>query len=164
MRRVLLFVFGLLAAGGAIAQSESIYLCVDEEGHKTYQNLGNGKGCRRVDGLVATVPGPAPTRAAPNAPSELRGVSPASFPRVDGDTQRLRDGDRKRILEEELRTEQERLTRLRADFNNGQPAPSADESPGSQRYQEHVQHLLEDIQRSENNIASLRRELAPPRY
>ena len=62
--------------------------------HKTYQNLGNGKGCRRVDGLVATVPGPAPTRAAPSAPSELRGVSPASFPRVDGDTQRLRDGDR----------------------------------------------------------------------
>lgn len=164
MRRALLLVFGLLAAGGAIAQSESIYVCVDEEGHKTYQNLGNGKGCRRVDGLVATIPGPAPTRAAP-AQGELRGVvSPASFPRVDGDTQRVRDGDRKRILEEELRAEQERLTRLRADFNNGQPAAAADETPGSQRYQEHVQRLLEDIQRSENNIASLRRELTPLRY
>jgi len=76
----------------------------------------------------------------------------------------LRDGDRRRILEDELQGEQDRLARLRGDFNNGNPRPLGDELASSPSYRERVQRLLEEIQRSEGYIASLKRELTPQRY
>jgi hypothetical protein len=94
----------------------------------------------------------------------VTGVSPANFPRVDRDVQRLRDVDRRRILEDELRVEQDRLVRLRQDFNNGTPRLQPDETVASAGYRERVQRLMEDIQRSEGSIASLKRELTPARY
>jgi len=154
----------LLAAArpAAAQQSDAIWACVDEQGHKTFQNVGKGQGCRRIDGLIATIPGT--STAPPQSNSAARGVSPANFPKVDQDTQRLRDTDRRRILEDELKVEQDRLARLRDDFNNGSPRVLADETPGSPTYRERAQRLLEDIQRSEGYIASLKRELTPPRY
>jgi hypothetical protein len=154
------------ALPAAAQQSDSIWACVDEQGHKVFQNVGNGRGCRRIDGLIATVPGtsPASPQASPGAGAAGRGVSPANFPRVDRDVQRLRDADRHRILEDELRVEQDRLARLREDFNNGAPRLVGEETAASATYRERVQRLLEDIQRSEGSIASLRRELTPPRF
>jgi hypothetical protein len=144
---------------------DTVYLCVDADGHKTYQNSTEGLSCHRVDGLVASIPATDLGRGRGSRPVVARsGISPASFPRVDSNTQRTRDGDRRRILEEELRTEQERLASLRSEFNQGRPQPAGDEVVGSNRYHEHVQRLYEDIERSEGNIASLRRELTPPRY
>ncbi len=162
-----LMLAGLAARPLAAQQSDAIWVCVDEKGHKTFQNLGTGRGCRRIDGLIATIPGTsaaAPSSAPAGAGMESRGVSPANFPRVDRDTQRARDSDRRRILEDELRAEQDRLTRLRGDFNNGNPRPLGEETASSPGYREHVQRLLEDIQRSEGYIASLKRELTPQHY
>jgi len=150
------------ACPASAQQSDTIWACVDDQGHKVFQNVGNGHGCRRVDGVIATVPGTTPS---PQRPSTgPTGVSPANFPRVDRDVQRVRDVDRKRILEDELRVEQERLVRLRQDFNNGSPRPQANETMASASYRERVQRLMEDIQRSEGSIASLKRELTPARY
>jgi hypothetical protein len=151
------------ASSAAAQQSDAIWACVDEQGHKVFQNVGNGRGCRRIDGVIATIPGTSPSPA-PSSSAAVRGVSPANFPRVDQDTQRLRDADRRHILEDELRVELDRLTRLRGDFNNGSPRVLGDETAESPSYRERVQRLLEDIQRSEGYIASLKRELSPPRY
>lgn len=151
-------VAALLLAPAAYAQGEAIYKCVDAEGRATFTNVGPSKDCKRLDvGPITTVPAPRlPPRAANGAGER---VTPASFPRVDGETQRARDADRRRILEDELRAEEERLARLRAEFNNGEPERRADERNYA-RYQERVQRLQEEIQRGENNIAALRRELA----
>jgi Domain of unknown function (DUF4124) len=155
----------LMPALPAAAQ-DAIWVCVDDQGHKVYQNVGNGHGCRRIDGVIATVPGtsasPAPSTRSPSG--SAGGVSPANFPRVDRDTQRVRDVDRRRILEDELRVEQERLGHLREDFNNGVPRLASGETAASPTYRDRVQRLMEEIQRSEGSIASLKRELAPPRY
>lgn len=161
---VLAALCGLSAAAlpAAAQQSEAIWACVDDQGHKVFQNVGNGRGCRRIDGLIATIPGTSPAAPAAQAPSGTRGVSPANFPRIDQSTQRLRDGDRRKILEDELQTEQQHLIRLREQFNNGAAHPG--EIAGGPIYQERVQRLLDDIQRSEGFIASLKRELSPPRY
>jgi hypothetical protein len=157
---------GLSWAGiGTAAPMDSIFLCVDADGHKVYQNSSEGLSCHRVDGLVATIPATDLGRGRSARPVVARsGISPASFPRVDVNTQRTRDSDRRRILEEELRTEQDRLASLRTEFNQGRPQPTGDETVDSNRYHEHVQRLFEDIERSEGNIASLRRELTPARY
>jgi hypothetical protein len=165
MRRSLILLGMLGVAGapaGASAQTD-IFVCLDEQGRKTYQNVGTSKGCKKVDVQpILTVPAPKfPVRAnGASAVSETRAATPASFPRVDGETQRSRDNDRRRILEDELRTEQDRLLRLRAEFNNGDPERRGDETRNFARYQERVQRMQEEIQRSESNVASLQRELA----
>jgi hypothetical protein len=163
----LLLVFSaamLSPASAAAQQSDAIWVCLDDKGHKTFQNLGTGRGCRRIDGLIASIPGTSPAPAGVGVATDRHAVSPANFPRVDRDTQRQRDSDRRRILEEELHSEQDRLARLRGDFNNGSPRPLGDEAVGSPVYKERVQRLSEDIQRSEGYIASLRRELSPQHY
>lgn len=147
----------LLLAPAAHAQGGAIYKCVDAEGRATFTNVGSNRDCKRLDiGPIMTVPAPRlPSRAAHGGER----ATPASFPRVDGETQRARDADRRRILEDELRAEEERLAKLRAEFNNGEPERRADERNYA-RYQERVQRLQEEIQRGENNVAALRRELA----
>lgn len=141
----------------AAAQQGDIFVCVDDQGHKTYQNTGNSKGCKKVDVQpVMTLPAPRmPARQTPSQP-ETRA---ANFPRVDGETQRARDSDRRRILEDELKVEEDKLARLNAEYNNGEP-----ERRGGERnyalYQERVQRLQAEIQRAENNVSSLKREIA----
>src|SRR3974390_183891 len=83
---LLVLLCGLLSGSlpAAAQQSDAIWACVDDQGHKVFQNVGSGRGCRRIDGLIATIPGTTPSAAAqsPSA-SGTRGVSPANFPRVD---------------------------------------------------------------------------------
>jgi hypothetical protein len=136
-------------------------LCTDADGRKVYQNTGSARGCKRVEvPPLITVPAPkvpaggASPRPAPN------GVTPASFPKVEADTQRLRDTERRRILEDELKAEEDKLGKLRTEFNNGQPERQGDETRNFARYQERVVRMQEDIQRGENNVLALRRELA----
>ncbi len=156
--------FGLLVGAALLAAlpragaTQDIYLCVDDQGRKTYQNTGTSKGCKKLDVQpILTVPAPRmPARPAAAAAAEPR---PANFPRVDGDTQRARDSDRRRVLEDELKSEEEKLARLRAEFNNGEPERRGDERNYA-IYQERVQRLQAEIQRGENNVASLKREIA----
>jgi hypothetical protein len=160
--RASLVLIGSIASSPALAQGD-IFLCVDDGGRKTYQNTGTGKGCKRVDVQpITSVPAP----RVPVAASGSNGIRPAvdqrttGFPRVEADTQRARDNDRRRILEDELKIEEDRLVRLRSEFNNGQPERNGDETRNFARYQERVARMQEDIQRSEGNVSALRRELA----
>jgi len=157
----------LLAAPASAFASSDIFVCQDAQGRKTYQNTGSGRGCTRLDVQPAvSVPAPrqpsartSTTASAEPRPAESRSISPASFPRVEPQTQRTRDGDRRRILEDELGVEEARLLTLRGEFNNGTP----ERQPGERndaRYQERVARLQADLQRAENNISSLKRELA----
>jgi hypothetical protein len=150
---------GLCAIPAEARAGADIYVCVDADGRKTYQNTGAGKGCTRLDvpqSLIVPAPRQ-PQRQA--ATAEARPISPASFPRVDAQTQRVRDTDRRRILEDELGTEEARLASLRAEFNGGAPQRLASERSDAS-YQERLARLQADLQRSENNVASLKRELA----
>ncbi|MEP6607859.1 MAG: DUF4124 domain-containing protein [Burkholderiaceae bacterium] len=156
-------VFFALVATTTSAQSSDIFVCVGEDGQKVFQNTGNVKNCKRMDVqpiLTVPVPRVAQGRNGVQPALEQRAsVSPASFPRVDGDTQRTRDSDRRRILEDELRGEEERLAKLRSDFNNGEPERRGDERNFA-LYRERTQHLQDDIARTENNVRALLRELS----
>lgn len=152
-----------LIAVPAFAQAE-IFECVDAQGRKSFTNTGENKGCKRLNVQpLTTVPAP----RVPAQPASANPVRPAvdqraaaSFPRVEADAQRARDSDRRRILEDELKAEEDKLAKLRGEFNNGQPERHGDETRNFARYQERVARMGEDIQRSEANIAALRRELA----
>lgn len=162
MRLATLFVAAACAAvlPAAHAQSRDIFLCVDAEGNKVFQNVGDTKNCKRMDvGPVLSVPAPRPSavqRAAGSGEDRVT-VSPASFPRVDRETQRVRDTDRRRVLEDELRAEEDRLARLKAEAG---AEPERRDERGIALHAERVQRLREDIARTEGNLSALRRELA----
>ena len=152
-----------LIAATTAAQSSEIFVCVGEDGQKVFQNTGSSKNCKRMDVQpILTVPAsrlPAGKSEVQPALEQRATASPANFPRVDGDTQRSRDGDRRRILEDELKGEEERLAKLKADFNNGEPERRGDERNFA-LYRERTQRLQDDVARTENNVRALLRELS----
>ena len=76
-----------------------------------------------------------------------------------GDEQRARDADRRRILEAELRKEEEALAALQKEFNNGEPERRGDER-NYQKYMDRVSAMRDAVTRKEADVAALRRELA----
>jgi hypothetical protein len=109
------------------------------------------KGCRLIEAAPVTVmqsPKPRPVSSA--RPAEGR---------VDPADQKARDSDAKQILEAELRKEEERLTTMQKEYNNGEPERLGDERNYA-KYQERVATLKANIERKEADIAALKRELA----
>lgn len=88
--------------------------------------------------------------------SRANSATPANFPRVDSSTQRNRDSDRRRILEQELGSEERMLTdtRRQLEAQQGLLAPDG-KAPSAERLA-----LQKQVQLHENNIANLRKELA----
>lgn len=120
------------------------------------------KGCRVIEGMPITVvqsprrrPGAATAGAASgNGASAPRGGEG----RVDPAAQHQRDGDARRILEDELRREESRLAALKRDYNNGEPERRGEER-NYQTYLDRVAAMKSAIARSEGDIAAIRREL-----
>ena len=134
----------VLAAGG-------VFKCVDRDGNITYGNVGDVKGCKKIDTEAPnTVPFPKPS-----APTAGRAPSKSET----GGAQRARDTDRRRILQEELASEEKKLADLKKEFNGGEPERRGDEKNFA-RYQERTDKLKADVTRSESNIESLRREIS----
>ena len=135
----------------------AIYVCVDEAtGTRTYQDFpGKGKTCKKLEGLpeINSMPATKPTPK-----SATKAETPANFPKVDEKTQRGRDDDRKKILDEELKTEQARLAELQKEYNSGQPDRRGDER-NYQKYLDRTEKLKQDIERSQKNIEALQKEL-----
>jgi hypothetical protein len=99
-----------------------------------------------------------PTNTVPGAKPRPQ-AAPAGFPRVDGETQRQRDNDRRRILEHELANEQKLLDQARSEL-----AVQDSMRLGSERNYQRVLDRLEPYRKKvrlhEDNISNLRRELA----
>lgn len=151
----------LAATVGGYAQAQSdVFLCVDENGNKEYKNTGTTKGCKRVElPGITTVPAPVPKRVvAQTAAAKPATATPPDFPRVDSSTQKARDTDRRQILMDEMKNEEQKLASLKQEFNNGEPERRGDERNYA-KYQERVETLKDDIGRTEKNIEALRREL-----
>jgi len=102
--------------------------------------------------------GPAAARKSSSGSSAPRAATPANFPRVDSGTQRERDDVRKRVLTEELATENRMLTESQALLAQGS-APQAGETTTSPRYLDRVAKLKQTVDNHTKNIAALTREL-----
>jgi hypothetical protein len=146
-----------VAAGYVHAQSE-VYLCVDETGKKEYKNTGATKGCKKIDlPGITMIPAP-PKKPAVQTASTKAASSPSDFPKIDSGTQKTRDNDRKQILLDEMKSEEQKLANLKKDFNSGEPERHGDERNYA-KYQERVAAMKESIDRTEKNIDALKREI-----
>jgi hypothetical protein len=116
------------------------------------------KGCRTIEGTPITVlQSPKPRASAPAAPvaEGQRGADS----RVDAGQQRLRDDERRRVLQTELRTAEERLAATQKEFNNGQGERRGDER-NYQKYLDRMAELKDSIARYEADVQALKREIA----
>lgn len=127
--------------------AQTIYKCVDANGGTTYASSRLGSHCKVISS------GPENAYPAPKAKSHsaASNPSPAGFPRVQEDTQKARDGDRRLILEQELAGEQRSLEQARKEL--------ADQVAAQGGQSERATSYRESIGRHERNIQAIQKEL-----
>jgi hypothetical protein len=164
----LLAVLGLglgisLAAAPAKAQERVVYRC---PGNLYTDQISardaSERGCKTLDGAPVTViQPPPPKRAGAAARPAASGASAAQRndgARIDPAEQRARDSDARRILEGELRKEEDKLAALQKDYAGGAPERRGDEGNFA-RYQERVAEMKAAIDRKQADIAAIKREI-----
>lgn len=118
----------------------------------------NEKGCRTIEGTPITVVQAPRPRAAGSAPAAAPGARSGDS-RVDAGQQRVRDDERRRVLQTELRQAEDRLAGAQKEFNNGQAERRGDER-NYQKYLDRMAELKDSIARYEADVQALRREIA----
>ena len=126
-----------------LVQGTGLYRCPTQSGVH-YFNLPGG----------AVESGGGSTRSA---------ATPSGFPKVDAATQKGRDDIRRKVLSEELATEQKLLDDARAAYANGAPAGLPEEQHMPQIYAARVAKLKQAVSLHEKNIEALQKELAARR-
>lgn len=118
------------------------------------------KGCRTLEGAPITViqaQKPRVVAAGPAGASGNAGSRPQEG-RIDPAEQRSRDTDSKRILEAELRKDEDRLAALQKEYNSGEPERRGDER-NYQKYLDRTAELKAGIARKEADIVAIKREI-----
>jgi hypothetical protein len=129
-----------------VVSGTGLYRCPTQSGVH-YFNVPDGS-------LPASAVAPSGARSAP---------TPSNFPKVDSATQKGRDDVRRKVLTEELATEQKLLDEARVAYANGGPLPTAEERNMPQKYAERVVKLKQTVTLHEKNIEALNKELAAKR-
>lgn len=138
-----------------------IYKSVDADGHVTYSSVPS-KGSKRLD------LGPVPTSrpAEPPARRQTPKSGAETFPRVDRETQQSRDDVRRRILQEELATEQKLLVEAKANLQAGEENPEVFRGKDGKtyrnvaKYDAKIRDLTEEVDLHQRNIEALQTELS----
>ena len=151
----LLAVAGIVASVASMAQTRTVYRCPNNVyTSEITEKEAKERGCRSIEGALITVvapPKPAPRQAGATREGETS--------KVDAKDQRARDSDARKILEAELKREEEALAALQKEFNSGEPERQGGERNFA-RYQERVEELRNAIARKQADIAAIRREIA----
>lgn len=145
----------LILSTSCAAVHAEIWECTDENGNRRFTNIkAEARGCRQLNvGPVNSVPGP-PKPAAKAAPA-----ASGAFPKVDAQTQQQRDLDRRKILEQELASEQKLLEQAKKELAD-QEAIRLGSERNYQRVLDRLAPYQKRVQLHESNIANLRKELS----
>jgi len=127
----------------------------DKDGNLHYTNVAPEKGWKKISCGVGS--------SGNSAEKGSRTPTPAGFPKVDAGTQKSRDDLRRKVLTEELATEERLLAEARAAYANGAPAPLPEEKEVPQKYSERIAKLRQTVALHEKNIEALKKELATSR-
>jgi hypothetical protein len=114
------------------------------------------KGCRTLEGAPITVIQGNRPRTGATPPTSSTARSPEA--RVDPNDQRARDADARRILDAELKKEEDRLAELKKEYNGGEPERRGDER-NYQKYIDRTAELKAALARKESDVAAIKREI-----
>jgi hypothetical protein len=154
-----------LAMTSAAYAQGTVWRCTEADGRAHYTNIKKeteSKTCQVVTREVSVVSGnppaaaPATTRA---TGTQAATATPPNFPRVDRETQRSRDDSRRKILEDELATEEKGLLDAKAKLTEQESVRLGDEK-NYQRVLDRLKPYQEAVERHERNVAALKREMS----
>lgn len=147
----------LLGSAAGVAAQGSVCKYVDADGNIVFSNLPPDKGMRKISCLSGEEP---PRRSGSPAGSGAKSTpTPGDFPRVDPGTQKGRDDVRRKVLGDELATEEQLLAEARVAYANGAPVPLPEEQANAERYRERISRYRQAVQLHERNIDALKKEL-----
>ena len=151
--------FAALAIAASASAQTSIFRCPGNV-YTNSQAEAQAKGCKVVEGGNVTVVSGTRVNGAAAASSGVKSVNvPASGPKVDAGEQKSRDSDARAILEAELKKAEARYADLQKEFNNGDVEKLGPEHRNHQKYLDRVAELKANLERTEKDIAGLKREL-----
>lgn len=128
-----------------IVVSGTMYRCLTESGAFSYFN---------VPGAPIADPPDTASRRSVAVPS------PPGFPKVDPATQKSRDEMRRKVLGDELASEEKLLVEARATYADGAPVALPEEKANVEKYRERIAKLRQAVNVHEKNIEALKKELA----
>lgn len=147
------YLLALLCVCPVMAHAD-IYKAVDENGHVTYSSTP-------IKGGKKLILEPLPTMV---PPSKVHG--PDDFPKVDQETQRSRDDNRRKILQDELNSEQKLLEEAEQNLKDGESNPEVFKGADGRtyrnvdKYDEKIKSLQEQVDLHTQNIKALNTELS----
>jgi Domain of unknown function (DUF4124) len=147
------YLFAVLCACPMLVHAD-IYKGVDENGHVTYSSSPIKGGKKLYLEPLPTMVPPANVQA------------PADFPSVDNETQKKRDDTRRKILQDELNTEQKLLDEATQNLQEGESNPEVFKGQDGRtyrnvaKYDEKVKALQEQVDSHKNNVDALKTELS----
>jgi hypothetical protein len=145
-----------LASGGG--ERRDLQVRGSRRQHPLFERLsGEGLEASRMHverRRLAAAPGATSTAAARKSPT------PPGFPKVDGETQRVRDDVRKTVLADELASEQKLLADARAAYAEGAPPPLPEEKADVDKYRARIARLRQTVNLHEKNVDALKKELS----
>jgi hypothetical protein len=129
---------------------------IDADGNIVYSNVAQGKNLRKLSCDIADDT-PRPKGASSGA---AKTPTPTGFPRVDADAQKSRDELRRKVLSDELASEEQLLNEARGAYGSGAPQPLPDEQNDAEKYRQRIAKLRQAVQLHERNVDALRKEIA----
>lgn len=150
------YLLAVLCVFPMLAQAE-IYKAVDADGHVTYSSTPI-KGGKKI------ILEPLPT-SVPSARGRST-ATPEDFPKVDAATQRSRDDGRRKILLNELSSEEKLLEEARASLKEGEDNPEVYKGKDGKtyrnvaKYEEKVSVLKDQVELHQKNVEALKTELS----
>jgi hypothetical protein len=154
--RYALIPIAVLAFAAAASAQTQIWRCGN-----TYTNdkaEAKAKGCKPMEGgNVTVVQG---TRVGGTKTVATAPQGAASPQRVDSGEQKARDAEARSVLEAELKKAEARRAELAKEYNNGEPEKQGPEHKNYQKYLDRTAELKAAIERADQDIAGLKRELA----
>ena len=157
--RTLLFVVFLTSATSWAETCK--YLNAD--GHVIYSNTPSTppKGAKKVKCFDDPAPRQAPAveSAKDNTQTRSGDSQRGDFPKVDDKTQKKRDGERRRILEDELASELQQLEQAKQQLAEQESVRTGGER-NYQKFLDRVQPLRDAVANHERNIEAIKREIS----
>lgn len=138
-------------ANKPIVVAGETYRCITHSGIMSYFNVPGAPYVNPPDNTAR--------RNGTTAPAP----SPAGFPRVDAATQKGRDDMRRKVLSDELATEEKLLNESRAAYAEGAPTALPEERADVEKYRARIAKLREAVNVHEKNVEALKKELSASR-
>lgn len=143
----------------SVAQAE-IYKRVDKDGNVTYSSTPL-KGAKKLELK------PLPTMTAqPISTKHLRNRESSADLRVNSETQTRRDDTRRKILEDEMATEERALNEAQTQLRDAEDNPEVFKTATGEtfrnvaKYEEKVNTARDNVKAHENNIKALKTEIS----